>query len=297
MGGYKRSGFKSPASRVPEEEEVMLGVILFALPLGRLFTSALADQPTVVELFTSEGCSMSRVADALLSELAGRPDVLALSLHVDYWDRMGWKDPFATEANTRRQRDYNEVLGRDSVYTPQMIVDGRLEASGHRPRSVGEAMAESREQPPARRLNIAMEARDGKIGIGIPRGPIPRGPNGGEARVLLVRYQLARGKSVKAGENRGQRLRHSNVVREIADMGAWTGSARTLRVPMAPAGYGTAVMVQEFDAEGRPNAILGAARVERRLLGAGVTPWEAMTRLMRAAARRMTGGDGGAASL
>lgn len=275
----------------------MLGVILFALPLGRLFNSALADQPTVVELFTSEGCSKSRVADALLSELAGRPDVLALSFHVTYWDRMGWKDPFATENNTRRQRDYNEALGRGSVYTPQMIVDGRFETAGDRPRAVGEAMAESLGQPQARRLNIAVEAGKGTIGVGIPRGPIPRGPNGGEARVLMVRYQLGRGKSVKAGENRGQRLRHSNLVREIVDMGAWTGSARNLRVPMAPAGYGVAILVQEFDADGRPQAILGAARVERRLLGAGVTPWEALVRTMRAAARWMTGGDGGAAPL
>ena len=82
----------------------MLGVIMIALPLGCLFTAALADQPTVVELFTSEGCSKSSAADALLSELAGRPDVLALSFHVTYWDRIGWTDPFATEANTRRQR-------------------------------------------------------------------------------------------------------------------------------------------------------------------------------------------------
>ena len=96
------------------EEEVMLGVIMVALPLGYLFTTALADQPTVVELFTSEGCSKSSAADALLSEVAGRPDVLALSFHVTYWDRMGWIDPFATEANTRRQRHYNKALGRDS---------------------------------------------------------------------------------------------------------------------------------------------------------------------------------------
>ena len=87
--------------------------------------------------------------------------------------------------------------------------------------------------------------------------------------MLLVHYELLRGKSVKAGENRGQRLRHSNVVREIIDLGSWNGSARTLRVPMAPAGYGIAVLVQEFDADGRPATILGAARVERRLLSVG----------------------------
>jgi hypothetical protein len=276
----------------------MLGVIMIALPLGSLFTAALAEQPTVVELFTSEGCSKSSAADALLSELAGRPDVLALSFHVTYWNRMGWTDPFATEPNTRRQRHYNEVLGRDSVYTPQMIVDGSRQVAGNRPRAIGEAVAASREAASARRLNsrlnIGMEARDGSLNIAIPQGTGPHGYGGREARVLLVRYELRRGKSVKAGENRGQRLRHSNVVRELVDMGRWSGSAQTLQVPMAPAGYGIAVLVQEFDAEGRPATILGAARVERRLLGVWVSPWEAMVRMMRAVARRVTGGDGAA---
>src|SRR4051812_38385584 len=223
----------------------MLGVIMIALPLGCLFTTALADQPTVVELYTSEGCSKSPAADALLSELAGRPDVLALSFHVTYWDRMGWADPFATEANSRRQRHYNEALGRDSVYTPQMIVDGSRQVAGHRPRAIGEAVAASREAASARRLNgrldsrldIGVEARGGTLNVAIPSGAIRNGYSGREARVLLVRYELRRGKSVKAGENRGQRLRHSNVVRELVDMGRWNGSARTLQVPMAPAGY------------------------------------------------------------
>jgi hypothetical protein len=280
----------------------MLGVIMVALPLGHLFTAALADQPTVVELFTSEGCSKSPAADALLSELAGRPDVLALSFHVTYWNRMGWTDPFATEANTRRQRHYNEVVGRDSVYTPQMIVDGSRQVAGNRPRAIGEAVSASREAASARRLNsqlnnrltIGMEAGDGTLNIAIPRGGAAHGCGGREAHVLLVRYELLRGKSVKAGENQGQRLRHSNVVRELVDMGPWNGSARTLQVPMAPAGYGIAVLVQEFDAEGRPATILGAARVERRLLGVWVSPWEAMVRMMRAVARRVTGGDGAA---
>jgi hypothetical protein len=272
----------------------MLGVILFALPLASLFTDVLSDPLTVVELFTSEGCSISSVADALLSELAGRPSVLALSLHVTYWDRMGWTDPFATEANTLRQRLYNEVLGRDSVYTPQMIVDGRCQVTGNRPSVVGEAVAASREAASARRLNIGMETRDGSLNIAIPHGAVPHGFAGREARVLLVHYELLRGTSVKAGENQGQRLRHSNVVREITDLGAWNGSARTLRVPMAPAGHGIAVLVQEFDADSRPGTILGAARVERRLLSVGTSPWEAMVRMTRAAARRVTGGDGAA---
>ena len=272
----------------------MLGVIMFALPLASLFTEALADQPTVVELFTSEGCCISPIADALLSELAGRPGLLALSFHVTYWNRMGWTDPFATESNTLRQRQYNEVLGRDSVYTPQMIINGCWQVTGHRPRAVGEAVAASREVASARRLNIGMEAKDGSLNIAIPHGAVSHRYTGREARVLLVHYELLRGKSVKAGENRGQRLRHSNVVREVTDLGSWSGSARTLRVPMAPAGHGIAVLVQEFDADGRPGTILGAARVERRALSVGASPWEAMVRMTRAAARRVTGGDGAA---
>ena len=88
-------------------------------------------RPVVLELFTSEGCSDCPAADVLLTELAKRKDVIALSLPITYWDMLGWKDTFATEGNTQRQKAYARALNRSGIYTPQMIVDGTLDVVGN----------------------------------------------------------------------------------------------------------------------------------------------------------------------
>jgi hypothetical protein len=122
---------------------------------------ALAEsRPVVVELFTSQGCSSCPPADALLNELAGRKDVLALGFHVDYWDRLGWKDPLSTTGATMRQHDYAAEFGRNEVYTPQMVIDGKRQAVGSNRAAVLQAITEAQ---PISAAPIAFAADGGRF--------------------------------------------------------------------------------------------------------------------------------------
>jgi len=181
---------------------------LFRIWLLALAPASAAAQTAVVELFTSQGCSSCPPADALLARLAERPEVLALSFHVDYWDYLGWRDPYADPAFAERQRAYARAL-KDRVYTPQAIVNGAASLVGSRESQLRAAIATASATPLPTSIRIVDAARDGgdlEAEIALD-GAI-------EGRTLhAALVEPTAENAVKAGENRGRRLRHANVVR------------------------------------------------------------------------------------
>ncbi|MCC2663469.1 MAG: hypothetical protein K0S35_1391 [Geminicoccaceae bacterium] len=205
--------------------------------------------PVVVELFTSQGCNSCPPADALLGELAGRDHVLPLSFHVTYWDRLGWPDSFGLAASTRRQQAYADRLGRRGLYTPQMVIGGRLDAVGsqrHRVLAAIELLQGHDEPGPA------LAVTDGELRLGTgDQGP---------CTLWLIGFDRVHDVAIERGENRGRTLRYHNVVREIVDLGTWQGDSLALPLPLgrlAAERRDAAVLVQR-QADG---AILGARRI------------------------------------
>ncbi len=225
---------------------------------------AAADErpPVVVELYTSQGCSSCRPADQFLTELAMRPDVIALSLHVDYWDYIGWKDPYGSPMNTERQRRYAGALGLRYVFTPQIIVDGADSMVGSDRLAVEAkiAAARARDKP----AHISFRPGGGGV-VEIAAGQAPAAG----ATVWLAIYDSAHETEVKRGENSGQTLRNTNVVRSFERLGTWMGEA--LEIPLnlnnaaARGRTGCAVIVQE----GRSGRIIGAATMKLETLSQG----------------------------
>jgi len=172
--------------------------------------------PVVVELFTSEGCSSCPPADLLLTRLSEKQsivgvEIIALSEHVDYWNRLGWRDPFSSAELTARQQRYAEVFGTDRVYTPQMVVDGRTEFVGSDAARADRVIADAARQPKAAvRLSLAQ----GRLQIRV--APLPR--RGVSADVLLAITENSLESNVSRGENAGRRLRHIAVVRRLIQL-------------------------------------------------------------------------------
>ncbi len=204
-----------------------------------------ARHPTVVELYQSQGCSSCPPAIANVNALADRPDVLALTFAVTYWDQLGWKDVFASKQFTDRQWDYAHSLRHSQVWTPQVIVNGRADVVGTRAGELGALIARSDRGTAGPTVDIA----GGMVKIS--------GAAGQPADVWVVRYdprivQVA----IKAGENSGRTIGHRNVVRQLVKVGQWKGGAASFALPAAAPGLATAAFVQL----GSGGAIVAAAR-------------------------------------
>jgi len=225
---------------------------LFCLALlGLPATSAWAAKPpVVVELFTAQGCSSCGKANQVVADLADRDGVLALTYSVDYWDYLGWKDTFAKPVFADRQRAYAKKFALRDVPTPQVVVGGRVQASGAKAEAVDELIrtaAKAAANPPDMEFV-------GKTRVAVGSGPAPRG--GGE--VWLVRFDPRHQDiAIKRGDNRGQTLVHRNVVRELVRLGSWSGRPRLFRLPpVTDEGLDSVIIVQGA----RGGRILGVLR-------------------------------------
>jgi hypothetical protein len=206
-------------------------------------------RPTVVELFTSQGCSSCPPADAYLGRLSERGDVVALAFHVDYWNSPEWRDRFSLPLSTARQDRYVRNLGKSAEYTPQFIVDGRTELLGARAQLSEQALAEAK---PGVALSLEEENADLRVEIGAAPG------RSAASEVILVSYLGHASSAVTGGENSGRKLEDFNVVRSLRVLGSWRGEAAQFHVPMdsLPADATAVAVLLQVAGQG---PILGAA--------------------------------------
>jgi len=224
----------------------ILTTILAAFVFANLASAE--ERPVVIELYTSQGCSSCPPADALLQELATRDNVVALALHVDYWDYIGWKDKFADPEHTKRQRLYASVAGRRMIYTPQMIINGQEGVVGNRPRDVNElirkyASKESYVDLDVTRtgdsLRITAKAMDGLTGT---------------MSIQIARYRPKSTVDITKGENAGRTLNYSNIVTELTEVATWD-TRRPLDVKALAQGDQPIVVLVQRDGLGPIEAV------------------------------------------
>jgi hypothetical protein len=211
------------------------------------------ERPVLVELYTSQGCSSCPPADASLARLARRDDVVALSLHVDYWDYLGWRDTFGQRQFAERQHGYREAWGKRVVYTPQMIVQGKRDVSGLRAGAIEDAVRG--EQGAAPVVQIRIEPHDGMLMCVIE--PVAGKVSG---TIWIAKYNLASTVAIERGENAGRSITYHNVVTSLNRFGDWTGSdPDEYPMPMPDPGEGVAVWLQEGDS----GPVLAVAKSEK----------------------------------
>jgi hypothetical protein len=222
-----------------------------ALVIAAAAPAQAAGRPVVIELFTSESCSSCPPADALLVELArDRPDLLALSFHITYWNRLGWRDPYSLDAATERQAAYDSRLTGRQVYTPQMVVDGARDVLGSDRIAVEHAIREA--SPAAAPVALKISRQGTSLSINV-------GPGQGVATVWLVGYDGQHRTSVTGGENDGRSLVEANIVRSFQSLARWRSDALHATAAM-PAGEHVAIILQSDDGH-----IVGAARLDDTL--------------------------------
>lgn len=208
------------------------------------------DNPVLVELFTSQGCSSCPPADALLHELAGRDDVIPLALHVDYWDYIGWKDSFAQAKFTKRQKGYARAGGWRTIYTPQMVINGAEDVVGSKPMKVTDLIRKHAARAPKVDLDVTRQGNTlvlsaKSLGQGEP------------CDIHIIRYKPSEEVAIGRGENAGRSLVYSHIVKDWQKVDQWNGQG-TYQHEVALKGSEPVVVILQ---EPNYGAVVAAARL------------------------------------
>jgi hypothetical protein len=216
--------------------------------------------PVVIELFTSQGCSSCPPADEMLRSFAAREDVMALSLHVDYWDYLGWVDIFAQPSFTQRQKAYAYVSGARAIYTPQLIVAGSDTLVGADPVALAALVKRHLDSPHPVALTITRQGSQFQIDA-VAEPPLSR-----PVVLQLVRYRPLVSVTITRGENAGRTAEYANVASDWMTLGEWDGASPLRLMTTVDGPEPAVVIVQELRANGKyaalPGPILAAARLD-----------------------------------
>src|SRR4051795_7540681 len=215
-----------------------------------------ADPRAVIELFTSQGCSSCPPADKILGELAKDPSVIALSMPIDYWDYLGWKDTLADSRFSARQKAYSHMRGDRDVYTPQVVVNGTAHVIGSDRAGIEGAMKDTGKSASVMSVPVTMSLSGKQINVSVAAS---KGPAVAHGEVWICSVSKAVPISIGKGENRGREVTYYNVVRNILKVGDWNGNAGSWTVPLeniSREGVDAAAVIVQNGSRDKPGAML-----------------------------------------
>jgi hypothetical protein len=238
---------------------ILCGVSLSLALISPALASEIKLAPkAVLELFTSQGCSSCPKADAMLTEMSQRPDVVALAYHVDYWDYIGWEDTFGAKENSDHQRDYATSWGSSRIFTPQLVINGKGGLVGSKRDAVNSALGGA---------TLPLDVRLIASADDMLQVSVPGRPGEGDAMIWLVTFLDRADVAIERGENEGKRMAYTQIVTGRQVLGMWKADAGAeLTLPLSEVltgrSNGAVILIQE-DHNGLPGPIIGAASFTR----------------------------------
>jgi hypothetical protein len=219
-----------------------------------------ADPRAVVELFTSQGCSSCPPADKVIGELAKDPSIIAVSMPIDYWDYLGWKDTLADSRFSARQKAYSRMRGDREVYTPQAVINGSVHVVGSDLAGIESAIGDTRKEGGVMSVPVTMTQSGKQLTVSVAAASNAPVAQHGEVWICSISKSIPI--SIGRGENRGKELTYYNVVRNLVKVGDWNGNSGSWTVPLENVehdGVDAAVAYVQDGSRDKPGPMLGAA--------------------------------------